>query len=71
MKSKCISFGNKEISKDLGSLTVEFNDPYKSFPIRDVQTGEIIPDMFGTYGQIYTLLYGAYWDAALTRDSNE
>lgn len=61
--------GDEVVRVNAGTLTVKMTDPNKSFPLRDYQTGEIIPDQFGTYGQIYVLLYGAYWDAAIARDT--
>ena len=56
------------IHKNIGSLFVEMNDPNYIFQVKNPLTGEDIPDMYSTYGQIFTLLYSAYWDAAMKRD---
>lgn len=64
------NLGDQTIRKDAGSLIVRMVDPDKSFPIRNHLTGEVVPDQYGTYGQIYVLLYSAYWDSATARDQS-
>jgi hypothetical protein len=62
------SLGEENIHKNVGSLLVEMTDPNYVFQVKNPLTGEDIPNQYGTYGQIFALLYSAYWDAAIKRD---
>lgn len=68
IEEEVISFDAEKISRPVGNLVVPMSDPLYEFPIRDFQTNEIIPDQKATYGDIFTLLFSAYWDAAEKRD---
>jgi hypothetical protein len=63
------TLGDDEIHKNVGSLLVEMKDPNYAFQVKNPLTGEDIKGQYGTYGQIFALLYSAYWDAAIKRDA--
>lgn len=56
------------IKRPLEGISLPF-DPAKTFPLRNPNTGELIPGAASTYGDAYMLLYSAYMAAAVERDT--
>lgn len=59
--------GGAELRTPAPGLSLPF-DPSKTIAMRDPATGEVTGQVV-TYGEAYALLYSAYLDAAIERDT--
>jgi hypothetical protein len=69
VEEKVMNISSEQIKIPCSNITVDMSVPNKSFQLRNISTGELIPDVFYTYEQVYQIIYSAYWDAALERDT--
>lgn len=61
---------NDMISRPVGGFTVMMDNPMASIEIRNPMTYEKTGQTI-TFGEIYAILFSAYWDSAEKRDLNE
>jgi len=57
------------IEKGAGFIHEPFDDPAKTFPLRNPETDEVIPGMTMTYMDVYVALYSLYRALADRRDN--
>lgn len=60
--------GGQGVAVPVGGITQNFDDPAKTFPLRNPMTGELV-GATATYGEVYGLLWSLYMALAEERDA--
>lgn len=68
-EQKITIIGETLIETPIGSIVLSF-DPAKVIELRNPQTGELLNSSV-TFEEVYTILYSAYIQEAIARDSSQ
>lgn len=63
-----INLADRQMTRDAGEIIKSFDDMTVEFPLRDPATNDVIEGQTATYGQVFALLFSAFWHLAEERD---